>query len=338
MSSMELETLFPPRRGLKKGAEVVSLDIRYQEYLSLQDGLRAIIVDTIAEQTGGQSILLLDDTDHEALEVENPDHIFNMLSWLKMCPDEYRYIGAYGPYSWSERMHLYQAVINHMLEEELAYVCFCQPAFDDEGSNQCYTTTHEHKCCVPSDELAAQIQQPHTIRFRSHAPISLDYADSIYGHQHFETKTDEDFILFTVDKGKIPMPYFAHIVDNHFMRVTTHVRRSTDLEMVPQEILLSRALGWDMPKLVHVPCIDDPAVGKLFEEPQVDKFKEQGYYAETMINYLTQLTWKHPEERIVYPHEDFRRDFKIDDLARNTLMVDYKLLNRIQESYTMRRL
>lgn len=336
MPLKELEALYPPRRGLRQNAEVVSLDIRYQDYLSPQDGLRAIIADAIAKRTDGRSILLLDDTDHEALELENPDHIFNMLSWLKMSLDEYRYIGAYGPYSWSERSHIYDMVINYLLEEDLAYICTCLPAFDSVATSSNHTANHEHKCRVPNDEIATHIQQSHTVRFRANAPVSLDYVDPIYGHQHFETETPEDFVLITADK--MPMPYFAHVVDNHFMRVTTHVRRSNDLDMVPQEILLSRALGWDMPALIHVPYIDDPTVRKLFEEPRIEKFEEKKYYPETMLNYLTQLVWEHPEASVVYPHDDFRRTFKIKDLATKALMIDYKLLNSIQESYTMRRL
>jgi glutamyl-tRNA synthetase len=125
------------------------------------------------------------------------------------------------------------------------------------------------------------------------------------------------------------MPYFAHVVDNHYMRVTTQLRRSTALVMVPQEMLLSHALGWDMATLLHVPPLEVPSA--RFEEVSLDQFRQQGYLPETLLNFLTSLIWTHPEGKAVYAYEDFQHGFK--NLPGEALSVDNQRLDQIQREY-----
>ena len=146
----------------------------------------------------------------------------------------------------------------------------------------------------------------------------------------------EDFALLTPDK--LPMPYFAHVIDGHFMRVTTQVRRSSARATIQQEALLYQTLGWKMPRQVFVPEMLDPRSHSLFEEPRTDQIKALGYRPEALVNMFTNLIWSHPEKKEIYPYSDFLNHFKGDVVLPDEIAVDYELLDRIQTWYAMKEL
>ena len=118
----------------------------------------------------------------------------------------------------------------------------------------------------------------------------------------------------------------------------TDLPNQSDLSIVPHEILLSKALGWDLPTWIHLPSIHDPTAQSLFEELRVDQFHQQGYLPQTILNFLAELIWTHPEGKAVYPYADFQQGFEISQIPCKELRLDYELLSHIQRSYTMNKL
>lgn len=347
MSLDHIDDLYPPRRKLDPRQEIVSLTIRKQSMLPLSDALAALVADALAQRSGGSFILHLDDTDPEPLCEGNPEQISNMLSWLDISPTEFGEFGPYGPYSWTQRRHMaykdwpldiYREVVNHLIDEGWAYPCFCQA---EPGLNSPLffkrTPGYKQQCRDLSPEEVENrlcIGEPCLVRFRVPLCRSITYHDAVFGIQTFETESIEDFALLTPDG--MPMPWLAHVVDNHFMRVSTQLRRNCALTTLFEEILLNQALGWEMPRLVHLPAIHDPAMNNLFEETSLDSFQQRGYLPETMRNYLTQLIWSHPQGKLIYPHRDFQQHFDVETIPSETLTIDYALLDDIEEGYTMK--
>ena len=350
MSFNQFDALFPQRLDLKPEAEVLMVILREQPWLPIEDVLRVIIAHTLARQSGGRFILHRDDTDPDPLWGNASTRISNLLSWLDLSPDEFGDLGDHGPYLLSARQHLpyyadeidlYKEAVHHLIEEDQAYFCFCQsdpqpnpPPFFNGAA------IHEQRCSeLSAAEMTDRVLagEKYLIRFRVRRDQrTLEYDDPVYGPQQFDLEAVEDFALLTPQVA--PMPYLAHVVDNHFMQVTTQVRRSSDLALIPQELLLSRALGWDMPRLIYLPPLDTPPTCPPFEDISVDDFKQQGYLAQTLINYLTQLLWHHPEGYPLYPHQDFQTGFVVEQLNSNHLTLNYDLLNYIQEGYTISKL
>ena len=71
-----------------------------------------------ARRHGGQLILRIEDTDRERSTQESVDAILGSLEWLGLDYDE-------GPYYQTERMDRYREQIQTLLEQGLAYRCYC---------------------------------------------------------------------------------------------------------------------------------------------------------------------------------------------------------------------
>lgn len=332
MSFSQFDILFPSRKNLRSGAEIVSLSLHAQPYLTLQDALGALIAYTLAQRTEGKFIVHLDDTDPDSLQERFPCQIFNQLAWMNMRPNEYLHIGNHGPYIWSERRHIYREVAMYLVEEGWVYHCFCQPHDAARKPLMSPWVMQPHSCHSlslkqVSDRLVAR--QPYLLRFRASSRFSPDTNQQDSAH--------EDFVLLRPDG--LPMPYFAHVIDNHFMQVTTQVRRSSTRAMVAQERLLYRALGWTMPQQIFIPDIIDPKSHSVFEEARVDQMQALKYLPEALVNLFTDLIWSHPEKKVIYPYTDFVNNFKDSTrLPDNDLSVDYELLDHIQTWYAMNKL
>ncbi len=79
-----------------------------------------------AKARGGQYVLRVEDTDQARSTRESERMILESLNWLGIVPDEGPDEGGpYGPYRQSERLDIYKKYTTKLLEEGLAYPCFC---------------------------------------------------------------------------------------------------------------------------------------------------------------------------------------------------------------------
>ena len=80
----------------------------------------------LTKNMGGKFILRLEDTDQKR-EVEGSlNKLIDILSWIGIKFDEGPHTtGNYGPYIQSERIAIYNKYIEKLLEDNLAYRCFC---------------------------------------------------------------------------------------------------------------------------------------------------------------------------------------------------------------------
>ena len=81
-----------------------------------------------ARKHGGQFILRIEDTDRARSTAESEKAILDSLGWLGLQWDEGPDIGGdLGPYRQSERLGIYEAHVQKLLESGGAYRCFCSP-------------------------------------------------------------------------------------------------------------------------------------------------------------------------------------------------------------------
>ena len=80
----------------------------------------------LAQQTGGQFILRLEDTDQKRFVPEAEDDLINSLHWLGIQWDEGPDIGGpHEPYRQSERKEIYQEQAKKLIDGGHAFYCFC---------------------------------------------------------------------------------------------------------------------------------------------------------------------------------------------------------------------
>src|SRR5947199_9422153 len=81
-----------------------------------------------ARHTGGQFILLIEDTDIARTVEGAVDELLKGLNWFGMDIDEGPLVGGpYGPYYQTQREALYRYYANQLIESGHAYRCYCTP-------------------------------------------------------------------------------------------------------------------------------------------------------------------------------------------------------------------
>ncbi len=95
-------------------------------YVHVGNARTALFNWLFARHHGGAFILRVEDTDVERSEEHYEAKLFEDLRWLGLEWDEGPDIGgALGPYRQSERGSLFAQYAKQLIEQDLAYYCFC---------------------------------------------------------------------------------------------------------------------------------------------------------------------------------------------------------------------
>lgn len=306
----DLEQRFPPR-SLKDGARVTRFAPSPTGFLHIGGLFSALISKLNATTTNGVFLLRIEDTDKKREIEDGVSEIIKGLRAFGVDPDEGvmgfgQESGAYGPYQQSRRAEIYHVVAKKLVEEGLAYPCFCteeeltairekQEALqlDTKGYYGEWATFRNTPFEV--QKVLLQKGRPYTLRLRS--PGSPDkrisFDDLIKGRIEMPENV-QDVVLLKQDG--IPTYHFAHAVDDHFMR-TTHVIRGDEwISSVPLHIQLFKVCGFRVPKYAHIaPIMKEENGGKRKlskrkdPEAAVTYYAEQGYPKESVLEYLLTL-------------------------------------------------
>lgn len=105
---------------------------------------------------------------------------------------------------------------------------------------------------------------------------------------------NQDIVLLKVNK--VPTYHFAHVVDDHFMRITHVVRGEEWLSTLPIHIEIFDMLGWMHPlycHTAHIMKMDGEVKRKLSKrkDPELSLgfYKEKGYFKEAVKEYLMSI-------------------------------------------------
>jgi len=305
-----LEQQYPPR-DLPEGAMVTRVGPSPTGFMHIGTLYVGRICAQFARQTGGVSILRIEDTDKKR-EVEGAvDFITGAFDHFGIVFDEGvdatgNDKGTYGPYRQSARKTQYHAYIKHLLEEDAAYPCFASAEELDEMRTQqvarnvppgYYGSWAMWRDRAEEDVIAAlDAGTPFVIRFRStgNKYRKVAFEDLIFGRRELP-ENNQDVVIMKSDG--LPTYHFAHVVDDHLMR-TTHVIRGDEwLPSVPTHLELFAALGWEAPAYAHIAPInklDGNSRRKLSKrkdpEASVGFFEEQGYPCDAVLDYLMTLS------------------------------------------------
>ena len=308
----ELEEKYPPRR-LPEGAAVTRFAPSPTGFLHIGNLLPAFIDRILASRTGGVFLLRLEDTDKKR-EVENgAAGILEGLRGIGISVDEgvtggrdedtgVRETGEYGPYTQRPRREIYHAYARRLVEQGLAYPCFCSEEDLDNlraqqeraGVNKGYYGPWAKCRGLDLDEQLRRVRagEAFTLRLRSPGDESRKIAvtDLIRGKLELPEYA-MDVVLLKADG--IPTYHFAAAVDDHLMRVTHVIRSDEWIPSLPLHIQLSALLGFKTPKYAHIaPMMKEDGGGKRKlskrkdPEAAVSALVEQGYPCEAVQEYL----------------------------------------------------
>ncbi len=112
----------------------------------------------------------------------------------------------------------------------------------------------------------------------------------------------------------------------------THVIRGDDhLTNAARQILVYRAMGWDLPIYAHIPLIHGPDGKKLSKRHGalgVAEYREMGYPAAAMRNYLARLGWSHGDDEF-FTDAQALEWFDLSGIGKSPARFDFKKLDNI---------
>lgn len=348
-----------PRRQLAEGVRVTRVAPSPTGYLHLGTLFVSLINRLVADSTGGIFFTRIEDTDKKR-EVEGG--IADIITGIKhfgiqidegfVEPD--KELGDYGPYKQSQRAEIYQCYAKSLIKQGLAYPCFCTEdelaAVRQQQEAQKVRTGYHGQWArhrdISYDEAAELIKEgkPFVVRLRSPGDENnkVVFDDGIKGRIEMP-ENDEDFVILKSDG--IPTYHFAHAVDDHLMG-TTHVIRGDEwISSTPKHLQLFKLLGFKAPKYVHVSPImklDNGAKRKISKrkdpEAAVHYFAEQGYPAESVIEYLMTIAASDFEDwRRANPTEDYKKfKFNIKKMSASGALFDTDKLNDVSKTIISR--
>jgi glutamyl-tRNA synthetase len=288
------------------------------------------------------------------------DRLCEDLQWAGLQWDEGPGVGGpNGPYWQSERNELYQKHAQDLLDEGVAYRCFCTPQTAGAGTAAFVTSGCYQDCShiskseaaeraeSGSDKFTVRLKQPENVHKRT-------YPDLIYGNikrlkrspAASATGEDEasldaaDTILLKSDGT--PTYHFANVVDDHLMKIT-HVIRGTEwMASTPLHYDLYTAFGWQPPIFAHVGLLLDKDKAKLSKRNadlalDVKGLRDDhGVLPETLCNFLTLQGWSNPKKNDVMSMDELAQNFDLKFTRGNTMVLMDKLWF-LQKNHVQRR-
>jgi glutamyl-tRNA synthetase len=290
-----------------------------------------------ARKVGGAMVLRIEDTDAERSTKESYEAILEAMEWLGLDWDEGPGKGgAYGPYLQSARSVVYRNEADRLLAEGKAYRCFCTPEELDELRREATESgqdpRYDGRCRrLPEDEVADRISRgvPHVVRFRIDEG-QTKFFDLIRGEFNFANAELDDFVIVKSDGH--PTYNFAVVVDDAKMEISHVIRGDDHLSNTPKQVLVYRALGYRLPKFAHLPMIlgsDRARLSKRHGATSVQEYRDQGYSADGLVNYLALLGWAFDGKTEVFTRSALTDKFSLKKVSKNPSAFDEEKLRHI---------
>lgn len=289
----------------------------------------------VARHGKGQFILRIEDTD-KAREVRGSEaHIMESLRWLGLEWDEGPDKGgSYGPYRQSERLDIYKQWAQKLIDKGRAYAdpysaevleTFRQKAKD--GKRPFLFRDHR-----PDKPPKWDGSQP--LRFKSE-PKNYAWQDAVMGELSAGPEAIDDFIILKSDG--YPTYNFAHIIDDHLMKVSHVIRSQEFLPSVPKFLDLYAALEIEPPTIVTLPYVMGPDGKKKLSKRDGAKdildYQKDGFLPEALVNFLATLGWNDGTEQEIFSINDLVKKFDLSRVQKGGARFDEQRLEWINGNW-----
>jgi len=273
-----------------------------------------------ARKHKGKFILRIEDTDLTRSEERYVEAIKKDLEWLGLHWDEI--------YFQSQRFDIYREYARKLVEMGRAYYCTCTreeiEARQKDNPNVKFGIKYDRHCrgntLEPKDKN-------YVIRFDIGDFDYVEFEDKVKGRVVVPFSDLDDLVIIKGDGS--PTYNFAVVIDDHLMGITHVIRGEDHLTNTAKQILIYKALGFDIPVFAHLPLIlnkNKSPLSKREGSINIEYYRKQGYIPEGIINYLARLGWSHGDQEI-FTIEELINLFDIEDFNKsNAVFDDQKML------------
>jgi glutamyl-tRNA synthetase len=290
-------------------------------YLHVGGARTALFNWLFARHCGGTFILRIEDTDFERSSEAMVEGILEGMRWLGLDWDE-------GPFVQSQRLPLYQATAQKLIDSGHAYYCFCTKEELEARRAEGTAAMYDRRCRNldrAESEKRRLAGQPAAVRF-SVPDGATSWDDAVFGRVEFANVELEDFVLLRSDG--IPTYHLSVVADDIDMRLTHIIRGADHISNTPKQVLQYQALGAELPIFAHVPLIlgpDKTRLSKRHGATSVIAYKDMGIVPEAFRNFLALLGWSPGSAhkgREIFSSEDLTELFSLEGISKSNAVFD----------------
>jgi glutamyl-tRNA synthetase len=288
-------------------------------------GARSVLFNwAVARHNGGTLVLRIEDTDAARNRPEWTEGIISALAWLGIDGSQYE-----GPFYQSANLAKHTEAAQLLYQQGRAYYCDCkrEDVIARTGDqHRGYDGFCRDRGLGPGEGRA--------LRFRAPDEGATVVDDLVRGKTVFENSTIEDFVLARAD-GSI-LFLLANVVDDMEQRITHVLRSEEHLSNTPKQQLLWEALAHEPPAWGHLPIVVNEKRQKLSKRRDrvaLEDFRDEGYLAAAMRNYLMLLGWGPKGDREIMPFDEMVAEFRIEDVNPAPAFFDVKKLRAFNGEY-----
>ena len=274
-----------------------------------------------ARATGGTFVLRIEDTDVERSSQAAVDVIIEGMKWLGLDHDE-------GPFFQMQRMARYKEVLVQLVERGQVYPCYMSMTELDALRERQMANKEKPRYDgtwrpEPGKVLPAVPEgvQP-VLRFRTPQGGSVIWDDKVKGRIEISNDELDDLVIARPDGT--PTYNFCVVVDDIDMAITHVIRGDDHVNNTPRQIHIFRALGQEPPVYAHLPTVlneQGEKMSKRHGAKPVTQYREEGFLADAVVNYLARLGWSHGDDEI-FSRAQLVEWFNLDHLGRSAGQYD----------------
>ncbi len=279
----------------------------------------------LARSSGGTFVLRIEDTDDARNQPEWTQGIIDSLAWIGISAGDPHFEG---PHFQSANANAHIGAAIRLFETGHAYFCDLTSeqikARNDETGATGYVGYSRERNLGPGPDRV--------LRFRVPAGSTLVH-DLVRGDVEFDNATIEDFVLLR--SNGTPVFLLANVVDDVEMAISHVVRAEEHLPNTPKQQMIWRALGHEPPVWAHVPVLVNEQRKKLSkrrDKVALEQYRDEGYLADAMVNYLMTLGWS-PGDHEIVPWSQIEPAFRLQDVNLSPAFFDVKKLGAFNGEY-----
>ncbi len=291
-------------------------------YLHIGGARTALFNWLYAHAKGGKFLLRIEDTDRERSTPEATQAIFDGLAWLGLNPDEPATMQF-------ERAPRHIEVAMAMLDSGKAYKCF-----STKEEIEAFREANPHATFIsPWRDRSDHPDAPFVVRLKAPKTGETAIEDEVQGRVVLQNENLDDMILLRSDGT--PTYMHAVVVDDHDMGVTHIIRGDDHLINAARQSLIYLANGWEMPIYAHIPLIhgqDGKKLSKRHGALGIEAYRDMGYPAQAVRNYLTRMGWGHGDHEL-FTTEEAIKMFDLSGINKAPARLDLAKLDAVSSHH-----
>ncbi len=284
-----------------------------------------------SRHSGGDFVLRIEDTDTARTVEGAVDALSQGMNWLGISIDEGPIVGGpLGPYYQTQRQALYAQYTHQLIESGHAYRCYCTPERlaqmrkDQEAKKLPPRYDRHCRYLTPEQRAENEVQGlSSVVRFAMPIDGETVVHDELHGDIVFKNSNIDDNII--LKSNGLPTYHLAHIVDDHLMEITHVLRAEEWISSAPRHVHIYNALGWDIPKMYHVPDVlgkDKKKLSKRRNAPSWRDYYQEGYLPEAVFNFLALLGWSYDDKTEIFTREELIQAFTLERVGISSGIYD----------------